>query len=153
MNLTSSHPLKKKKKNSSYFFSHFLISMSISSSSSYFFKIFFLLIFRQTKLYLDFFFISFFISLSLSLSLSLSHVWSNLVHKTHLGLFGPIQLFRSTLVCLVHFISLRSNTVYQFKNNKIQVQVESIINYLNNISCSHMIIFGYHNNFLKKMRI
>ena len=33
------------------------------------------------------------------------------------------------------------------KNEKVQVWVESSMNYLNNINCNYMISFGYYNNF------
>ena len=82
-----------------------------------------------------------------------SPLWSirsNLIHMIHLGLFSPIW---STSIYLVHFRSLRSNSTYLLKNGKIQVWVESTINYLKNINCNYMISFGYHNILLKRMRI
>ena len=71
----------------------------------------------------------------------------------HLGLFSPIWSIRSTSVYLVHFRSLRSNSMYLLKNGKIQVWVESTIYYLSNINCNYMINFGYHSILLKRMRI
>ena len=78
---------------------------------------------------------------------------SNLIHIVHLGLFSPIWCIPSTSISLAHFRSLRSNSMYLLKNDKIQVWVKSTINYLNNINCNYMISFGYHNILLKRMRI
>ena len=79
-----------------------------------------------------------------------SPLWSIRSNLIHMILFSPIW---STSIYLVHFRSLRSNSTYLLKNGKIQVWVESIINYLNNINCNYMISFGYHNILLKRMRI
>ena len=100
----------------------------------------------------------------------------NLVHSVHFGILGPIQSIRSNSVyciqfgpfcpfglfqfTLVHLEYLLKNgnklflfTSVQFgvllKNGQRQVWVKSTINCLSNINCNYMIIFGYHNNFLK----
>ena len=78
----------------------------------------------------------------------LQSIRSNLIHTVHLGLFSPIW---PTSIYSVHFRSLRSNLVYLLKNGKIQVSVESTINFLSNINCNYMISFCYHNK-LKIMR-
>ena len=80
-------------------------------------------------------------------------IWSNLIHMVHLRLFSPIWSIRSTSIYLVHFRSLWSTSMYLLKNGKIQVCIESTINYLSNINYNYMISFGYHNILLKKMRI
>ena len=56
-------------------------------------------------------------------------IWSNLVHFVHVGLFCPFGLFQIT--------SVNCN----YKNERIQVWVESIINYLSNINCNYIISF------------
>ena len=91
-------------------------------------------------------------------SVFFSSLWSIPSNSVHYGLFGSFNLIRSILstsvylVHLLYFRSLRSNSVYLLKNGKIQVQIESTINYLSNINCNYMISFSYHNNLLKKMR-
>ena len=93
---------------------------------------------------------------------SLWSILSNLDHSIHFGLFNsiwptrPLISIRTNLVYsiyLVYFRSLWSNSVYLLKNGKIQVWIESITNYLRNISCNYMISFCYLNNVLKKLRI
>ena len=51
----------------------------------------------------------------------------SLIYSIHLGIFGPIFSIQSTLVYLVHLVhfkSLRSNSVFLLKNRKIKVWVE-----------------------------
>ena len=67
--------------------------------------------------------------------------------------FSPIWYIWSTLVQLDPFDPIWSISMYFLKNEKRKVWVESIINYLSNINCNYMIIFYYHNNLLKRMRI
>ena len=83
----------------------------------------------------------------------LRSIWSYSVQ------FSPFGLLRSIVSTLVHsvnltyFKSLLSNLVYLFKNEKIQVWVETTINYLCSTNCNYMISFYYHNNLFKRMRI
>ena len=88
-------------------------------------------------------------------------IWSNSVYCIQFGPFYPFDLFRFTLVHLEYLLKNGNNlflfTSVQFevllKNGQRQVWVKSTINCLSNINCNYMIIFGYHNNFLKWMRI
>ena len=87
---------------------------------------------------------------------SLWSIQSNLFHLVIFCLFSPFGPHRSNLVCLVHFVHLsllRSNLVYLLKNEKIQVWVDSTVNYFSNINCNYKKSFCYHNNLLKRMRI
>ena len=58
---------------------------------------------------------------------------SNLVHLVHLGLFG-------------------SSRLDLFGSNQ-SIWVKCIINCLSNVNCNYMIIFYYHDNILKRVRI
>ena len=82
----------------------------------------------------------------------LQSIQSNLTHTVHLGIFSPIWPTSIYSVHLVNFKPLRSNSLYLLKNGKIQVWVESTINYLSNINYNYMINFGYYNKLLKRMR-
>ena len=76
-----------------------------------------------------------------------------MVHLDYLiqfGLFGPIgpfSLFGPFQITSVHF------GIPLLTHGKIQVWVESTIDYLSNINCNYMINFGYHSNLLQRMRI
>ena len=86
----------------------------------------------------------------------LRSIWSCSVQFNPFGPFGLLQSIASTLVHsvnLTYFKSLLSNLVYLLKNEKIQVSVETTINYLRSTNCNYMISFDYHNNLFKRMRI
>ena len=63
---------------------------------------------------------------------------------------GPLRSIRFISSISEHFNPIQC--IY-LKNGKIQVWVDSTINYLSNINCNFMISFSYHNNLLKRMRI
>ena len=94
-----------------------------------------------------------------------SPITSILVHYFTLVRFGPLRAiwsiqsnlvlfgqFRSNLVHLVHLGSFGSSQLGLFGSSQ-SIWVKCIINCLSNVNCNYMIIFYYHDNILKRVRI